>query len=77
MSGTLYSALLIIGSSMTDTQANKPQENRNKMVLSHLRYVSMPLQSNLKGGVRLEGEELARVTLMFGVLFVMYILLKV
>lgn len=76
MSGTLYSALLIIGSSMTDTQANKPQENRNKM-LSHLRYVSMPLQSNLKGGVRLEGEELARVTLMFGVLFVMYILLKV
>lgn len=62
---------------MTDTQANKPQEKRNKMVLSHLRYVSMPLQSNLKGGVRLEGEELARVTLMFGVLFVMYILLKV
>ncbi|XP_060798903.1 mtp family protein [Neoarius graeffei] len=38
---------------------------------------ALRLASNLKGGVRLEGEELARVTLMFGVLFVMYILLKV
>lgn len=37
----------------------------------------MPLQSNLKGGARLDGEELNRATLIFGVLFVMYILLKV
>ncbi|KAK2836499.1 hypothetical protein Q7C36_014368 [Tachysurus vachellii] len=38
---------------------------------------ALRLASNLKGGVRLEGEELNRVTLIFGVLFVMYILLKV
>ncbi|KAB5530926.1 hypothetical protein PHYPO_G00134960 [Pangasianodon hypophthalmus] len=38
---------------------------------------ALRLASNLKGGVRLEGEELSHVTLIFGVLFVMYILLKV
>lgn len=43
----------------------------------YLRYVSMLLQSNLKGVVKLEAEELSRVTLIFGVFFVMYILLKV
>uniref|UniRef100_A0A8B9L736 Lysosomal protein transmembrane 5 n=1 Tax=Astyanax mexicanus TaxID=7994 RepID=A0A8B9L736_ASTMX len=35
------------------------------------------LASNFKGGVKLEGEELSQVTMIFGVLFVMYILLKV
>ncbi|KAF5908639.1 lysosomal-associated transmembrane protein 4A-like [Clarias magur] len=38
---------------------------------------TLRLASNLKGGVELDGEELSRVTLIFGVLFVMYILLKV
>lgn len=46
-------------------------------MVSHLIYVFFPLQSNLKGGARLVGEEMNRVTLIFGVLFVMYILLKV
>ncbi|XP_017309753.1 mtp family protein [Ictalurus punctatus] len=38
---------------------------------------ALRLASNLKGGARLDGEELNRATLIFGVLFVMYILLKV
>ncbi|GAA6111390.1 mtp family protein [Tachysurus ichikawai] len=38
---------------------------------------ALRLASNLKGGARLVGEEMNRVTLIFGVLFVMYILLKV
>ncbi|KAK1805111.1 hypothetical protein P4O66_019463 [Electrophorus voltai] len=38
---------------------------------------ALRIAANLKGGVKLEGEELNRVTMIFGVLFVLYILLKV
>ncbi|XP_058234009.1 mtp family protein isoform X2 [Hemibagrus wyckioides] len=38
---------------------------------------ALRLASNLKGGIKLNGEELNQATLIFGVLFVMYILLKV
>ncbi|XP_076865065.1 mtp family protein [Brachyhypopomus gauderio] len=38
---------------------------------------ALQIAANLKGGVRLEGEELTHVTMIFGVVFVLYILLKV
>ncbi|KAK3532335.1 hypothetical protein QTP86_016039 [Hemibagrus guttatus] len=38
---------------------------------------ALRLASNLKGGIQLDGAELTQATLIFGVLFVMYILLKV
>ncbi|XP_072532354.1 mtp family protein [Salminus brasiliensis] len=38
---------------------------------------ALRLASNLKGGAKLEVEELSQVTMIFGVLFVMFILLKV